>query len=162
MKSLSMMALAAALFASACATSAPTTAAKVKTKTAEEQRLYDEIVQMDKQMFDAFNAHDIEGAMALFAEDLEFFHDKGGLLRYKDAYEGTKSNFDKNNGLRRDLVPGSLEVYPIGNYGAVQVGSHRFCHVEDGKDDCGIFKFVHVWRKTGHEWKLARVVSYDH
>ncbi|MFL6248412.1 MAG: nuclear transport factor 2 family protein [Thermoanaerobaculia bacterium] len=151
-------AIAAALLASACATSPSVT----KPKSAEDQRLYAEIARMDKQMFDAFNAHDIDGVMALFDKDLEFYHDKGGLLRYQDAFDGMKSNFDKNNGLRRDLVPGTLEIYPINNYGAVEVGEHRFCHVENGKDDCGVFKFTHVWRKSGDEWKVTRVVSYDH
>ena len=117
---------------------------------------------MDKAMFDAFNAHDIDGVMALFSEDLEFYHDKGGLLRYDDARNGMKGSFDQNNGLRRDLIPGSLEVYPIKNYGAMEIGAHRFCHVENGKNDCGVFKFVHVWRKTGDQWKVTRVVSYDH
>ena len=153
--------LLAALAASACA-SVPASAPPARARAPVDQVLHAEIARMDKAMFDAFNAHDIDGVMALFSEDLEFYHDKGGLIGYADARNGMKSNFDKNNGLRRDLVPGSLEVYPINNYGAVEIGAHRFCHVENGKDDCGVFKFVHVWRKTGDQWKVTRVVSYDH
>jgi len=59
-------------------------------------------------------------------------------------------------------VPGSLEVYPIKNYGAIEVGSHRFCHDENGRTECGTFKFLHVWRKTGTTWRLSRIVSYAH
>lgn len=153
--------LLAALAASACA-SVPASAPQARAKAPGDPGLHAEIARMDKAMFDAFNAHDIDGVMALFSEDLEFYHDKGGLLRYEDTRNGMKGNFDQNNGLRRDLVPGSLEVYPINNYGAVEIGAHRFCHVEDGKDDCGVLKFVHVWRKTGDQWKITRVVSYDH
>ena len=152
--------LCAALAASACATG-PASAPQARAK-APDQALHAEIARMDKAMFDAFNAHDIDGVMALFSEDLEFFHDKDGLVRYEDTRNALKGGFAQNNGLRRDLVPGSLEVYPIKNYGAMEIGAHRFCHVENGKDDCGVFKFVHVWRKTGDQWKVTRVVSYDH
>ena len=59
-------------------------------------------------------------------------------------------------------MPGSLEVFPIKNYGAMEVGVHRFCHVEQGKEECGTFRFVHVWRRTDRKWQIARVVSYGH
>jgi hypothetical protein len=64
--------------------------------------------------------------------------------------------------LRRELVPGTLEVYPLKGYGAIEVGEHRFCHDEDGKQDCGTMKFSMVWRQTGATWKLSRVLSYAH
>ena len=89
-----------------CAVSAPPTPTVVpKPRPAESQRLFDEIARQDKAMFEAFNAHDIDALMALFSEDLEFYHDTGGRLTYADVKSGFKSNFDKNNGLRRDLVP---------------------------------------------------------
>ncbi|MNC99919.1 hypothetical protein D3C83_183680 [compost metagenome] len=53
-------------------------------------------------------------------------------------------------------------MYPIPGYGAMEVGVHRFCHVENGKEDCGNFKFVHIWQKKDGQWKITRVVSYDH
>jgi hypothetical protein len=64
--------------------------------------------------------------------------------------------------IRRDLEPGSLEVYPIKDYGAMEIGRHRFCHKENGKDDCGTFGFAMVWRKAGDSWKISRVLSYGH
>jgi ketosteroid isomerase-like protein len=124
--------------------------------------LSDEIAAMDKAMFEAFNAHDLDRLMPFFSDDLEFFHDTGGLLTKADAMEGFWSNFARNNGLRRDLVPGSLEVVEIKGYGAVEIGAHRFCHLENNKQDCGTFKFLHVWRKTDAGWKVTRVISYGH
>jgi len=69
---------------------------------------------------------------------------------------------NKTTGLRRDIVPGSLEVYPIKDYGAVETCLHRFCHVENEKNDCGTFKNVMVWQKKDGVWKVTRVISYDH
>jgi CubicO group peptidase (beta-lactamase class C family) len=124
--------------------------------------LYDEIARADAALFDAFNAHDLAKVKTFFAEDLEFFHDTGGLLSFKSAMAGFESNFAKNNGLRRDLVEGSLEVHPIRDYGAIQTGAHTFCHVENGANECGTFKFVHVWKKKDGRWQITRAISYDH
>ena len=128
------------------------------------QALHDTIAFMDSIMFDAFNKHDIEKLKATFSEDLEFYHDKGGLTDFKQTMENFRSLFErnKNTGLRRDLVKGSLEVYPIKDYGALEVCNHRFCHVENGKDDCGTFKNVMVWQNKNGQWKVTRVISFDH
>jgi ketosteroid isomerase-like protein len=124
--------------------------------------LYKEIVHMDSVLFDAFNAHDLDKLKILFSEDMEFYHDKGGLTNYAQNMQAFQENFAKISDLKRELVSGSLEVYPIKDYGAVEIGAHRFCHTENGKEICGSFKFVHVWKKTNDGWKLTRVVSYDH
>jgi ketosteroid isomerase-like protein len=128
----------------------------------EASPLFDEIARMDAAMFAAFNAHDNDALMALFSENLEFYHDLGGLQSYSDVTAGFKRMFAQNNGMHRELVKGSLEVYPIKDYGAIETGTHRFCHTEGGREECGTFKFLHVWHKEGTTWKVTRVVSYGH
>lgn len=129
---------------------------------AKPAALEDEIRHADQELFAAFNAHDLPGLQRFFSRDLEFFHDTGGLLTFAQTMQGFESNFVRNNGLRRDLVEGTLEVFPIANYGAIETGAHTFCHVEGGRNDCGTFKFVHVWRKRDGQWQITRVVSYGH
>jgi ketosteroid isomerase-like protein len=124
--------------------------------------LYKEIAKMDSVVFNAFNARDTDRFKNMFTEDLEFYHDKGGLTGYEQTIEFMRSTAKTDNGLRRDLVKGSLEVYPIPGYGAMETGSHTFCHMENGKKDCGTFKFVHIWQKKNGTWKISRVVSYGH
>jgi hypothetical protein len=124
--------------------------------------LYNEIVSMDSILFTAFNKRDVAKFSSLFTNDLEFYHDKGGLTGYDHTLKFMKDVASNENGLRRDLVKGSVEVYPIPGYGAIQIGEHIFCHIENGKNDCGNFKFVHIWQKKNGEWKISRVVSYDH
>jgi hypothetical protein len=138
------------------------TNAQSKKDSLANQDLYKEIAHMDSVLFEAFNTYNLDKLKTLFTDDLEFYHDLGGLTGYQKNMESFKNNFDKNNGLRRELVPGSLEVYPIKDYGAIQIGSHKFCHTENGKQDCGIFKFVHIWKKKDGQWKISRVVSYGH
>ncbi len=120
------------------------------------------VAGLDGALFDAFNAHQLDRMMGLFAEDLEFYHDKGGLQTWADVKAGFEKMFASNNGIRRELVPGTVEVYPIPSWGALEEGSHEFCHVEDGKTICGTFKFVILWRQGPSGWKAARVMSYGH
>jgi hypothetical protein len=154
------LALAAAL--TVALTGACATRPAPKHHTAETAALYAEIAGLDRAMFDAFNAHDAEKLGTYFDDSLEFYHDAGGLSGRTESIASLARMFVQNNGIRRDLVPGSLQVYPIKNYGAIEVGAHRFCHQENGKDDCGTFQFVQIWQKKEGQWKVTRVVSYDH
>lgn len=127
-----------------------------------DKALYNEIARMDSILFNAYNTQDIETMKKLFTEDLEFYHDKGGLSFYGQNIEAFKNHFERTEKINRTLVKGSLEVYPIKDYGAIEIGSHTFCHKENGQDDCGTFKFVHIWQKKDGNWKISRIVSYDH
>jgi hypothetical protein len=126
------------------------------------ENLYKEIAHMDSSVFNAFNNRNIDQFKNLFTEDLEFYHDKGGLTNYQHTIGFMETTAKQNNQLRRELVKGTLEVYPIPGYGAMEIGIHTFCHLENDKQDCGTFKFVHVWKKINGEWKISRVISYGH
>jgi Domain of unknown function (DUF4440) len=126
------------------------------------QELYDTIAKMDSLLFAALYKQDTIAARDFFTKDLEFYHDKGGLSNYQQNIAAFKTLFTKENGLTRELVQGSLEVYPIKDYGAIQEGRHRFCHPENGKPDCGTFKFIHIWKMEDGKWKISRIISYDH
>lgn len=127
-----------------------------------EHRLSEEIAAADSAMFAAFNTRDLGALRMMFTADLEFYHDQSGLTTYDENMAAFERLFARNDGLRRDLVPGSLEVYPVGDDGAIEVGEHTFCHTEAGTEDCGTFPFVMVWRKEAGTWKVARVISYGH
>lgn len=155
---------ASALFATpqpaeAEAADSPTTEQSIP---ADAARLRELVGELDRNMFEAYNAHEVDGLMAWFTEDLEFYHDTGGLLDFQQVKQGFTSVFVNNKDIRRDLVEGSLEVYPIRDYGAIEIGAHRFCHTENGKPDCGTFRFMQIWRVDGGVWKVSRDVSYGH
>lgn len=140
--------------------------AQSSSASSDSKTLFGEIAHMDSLLFEAYNTQNLEKFMTLLTEDVEFYHDKGGLMSYQTILDNSKKLFDRyrkaNTPIRRDLVNGSLEVYPINNYGAIQIGLHTFCHLENGKNDCGTFKFVHVWKKKDGQWQLSRILSYDH
>ncbi|HSZ84411.1 MAG TPA: nuclear transport factor 2 family protein [Puia sp.] len=127
-----------------------------------QDSLYYIIQHQDSLLFNAYNTHDLAKIKTYFTDDLEFYHDKGGLTNYVQNMQSFKGNFEKNNGITRSLVSGSLEVYPVKDFGAMEIGEHKFCHEENGKQDCGTFKFAMVWKKTNEGWKISRVISYGH
>ena len=114
---------------------------------------------LDTRLFDAYNRCDLKAFGDLFSPDVEFFHDKGGLMNSRDAVvEATRKNICHK--VRRELA-GTLEVYPIKDYGAIEAGTHRFCEIGSGTCQ-GEGKFLHIWRYQDGQWQLTRVVSYDH
>ena len=129
---------------------------------AEDKTLYDEIKALDSKFFTAFNNCDKETIANMFSKELEFYHDIAGLGNYESNLKATDSLCERNLGLVRTLVPESLEVYPVKDFGAMQIGKHTFCHTVDGKEDCGTFGFLHVWKKTENGWLIHRVMSYGH
>ncbi|MDP9098185.1 MAG: nuclear transport factor 2 family protein [Verrucomicrobiota bacterium] len=120
-----------------------------------QTELFETIARLDGEIFGAFNQHDVARVMSLFSGDLEFYHDSGRLSNYAQNAEDFKNMFASMPNVRRDLEPGSLQVYPIKDYDAMEIGRHRFCHRENGKEECGTFGFAMVWRKTGSREKLA-------
>jgi len=124
--------------------------------------LFQTIQSLDTQLFDAYNHCDLEKFGSLLADDLEFYHDKTGLSRGRAALvEGIKNNICGK--VTRELVPGTLEVYPIVDYGAVEIGVHRFHHPgHETADSVGEAKFIHLWQKKDGAWKVTRVISFDH
>lgn len=125
----------------------------------ESKELYDTIARMDSILFDAYNTCKLDVFASLVSEDIEFYHDRGGLSTSKTGLvQAIKNNICGK--VTRELLKGSIEVYPIANYGAVEMGAHRFYnHQEEGKGPSGFSRFVHIWHRENGQWKLARVVS---
>jgi Domain of unknown function (DUF4440) len=136
--------------------------AQEKKVAPTSQDLYNEIALMDSTIFSYFNTQNFEPFKAMFTKDLEWFQDNDGLLAYDKVFNNFKMMFGRPNKLSRQLIKGSLEVHPIKNYGAIEIGVHQFKHIENGKEETGTFKFMMIWKKINDQWKISRVISYDH
>ena len=122
--------------------------------------LFKAIQAQDTRFFDAYNHCDLTTVGNMVSEDLEFYHDKTGLAVGRQALvNALKENICGK--VTRELVPGTLEVYPLANYGAVEIGVHRFHHPDDASN-VGEAKFIQVWQNKNGSWKITRVISFDH
>ena len=124
--------------------------------------LFHTIEALDAAVFDAYNQCDLKTFGDFFADDVEFYHDQSGLTRSRQSLvEAVRNNICGK--VRRELVPGTLEVYPLNGYGAVEKGVHRFYHsVRDDTEPSGEAQFIHLWQNDNGVWKITRVISYDH
>jgi hypothetical protein len=122
--------------------------------------LFKTIQSLDTRLFDAYNHCDLMTISSLVAEDLEFYHDKTGLARGRQALvDGIKNNICGK--VTRELVPGTLQVDPIANYGALEIGVHRFRHPGDD-NNVGEAQFVTLWQHKDGAWQITRAISFDH
>jgi ketosteroid isomerase-like protein len=146
-----------------CLAWAATAHAQSPAVAPSHEELTREVSGASGAVFEAFNACDLETFRSFFVETPEFYHDKTGLETSRDrVVAAVKANICGK--IRRELVPGSLEVHPIPQFGAIEIGTHRFYELArgEGASPVGVAKYVHVWQKTDDGWKLARVISYDH
>jgi hypothetical protein len=124
--------------------------------------LYKEIVREDSLQFNSFNNRDLAGMMAFFDPGLELYQDNEGVRTFQQTYDAFSDLFKKEYILTRKPVPGSIEVYPIKDYGAIETGSHVFSHTENGQFVSGTFKFMQIWQKKDGVWRVTREVTYGH
>jgi hypothetical protein len=134
--------------------------------------LRDEVLKADAALFKAFfDDCDAEAVGRLVTADFEMFHDKGGraitsgeqfVTITKDKCQRQRDGIDFLS--TRELVLESVKVYPLNNYGAVETGVHRFYAVSKGKPNrlTETAQFTHIWKEDNGQWRLARVLSYDH
>jgi len=121
------------------------------------------ITALDTKLFDAYNHCDLKTFDSLLADDVEFYHDQGGFFLGDQApTESVKNNICTGD-TQRVLVPGTLKIYYMKGYGAVEMGVHRFLHPKtESANGTGEASFVHLWQYKDGAWKVSRVLSYDH
>lgn len=118
------------------------------------------ITALDQKVFDAYNRCDLDTFGRYFSPTVEFYHDTGGATFDRATVVANTQKYICNK-VRRELIPGTLKVYPIKGFGAIEEGEHRFCELASGTCE-GSAKFVMVWQLSDGQWQLTRVLSYGH
>jgi len=130
------------------------------TYTPDGRKLHDTIAVLDSMFFDAYSncEHKLEEYASFYSESLEFYHDKSGLSNSKkEMVEATQRNICGK--VKRELIKGSIEVYPIKGYGAIEMGLHKFINSADYSHLPEPSRFIIFWQNKNGEWKIAKVVS---
>ncbi len=125
----------------------------------ESQALHDTLARLDSIFFDSYNTCKLDVFASFIDEDIEFYHDRGGLSTSKPGLvESIKNNIC--NKVTRELLPGSIEVYPIPDYGAIQMGYHRFFNNQEKEAGWSRYgRFITIWHRNNGAWRISRVVS---
>lgn len=141
-------------------------------QVATDSELFIALKMLDSLIFEqGFNKCLIQDFESLIHEEIEFYHDKGGLTEGKETFvRSVQQNIcaNPNGKMSRQLRKGTLHVFPLYErgllYGAIQSGDHAF-YISQGEESpvqVGVAKFTHLWIKTVDGWRLKRVLSYDH
>jgi hypothetical protein len=133
-----------------------------KSAAITKNELFNKIANLDSLLFAAYNSKNLDLMKNYFTSDLEWYQDNGGLIGFEKVFENFNSIFNRDYDLKRSLIKESLEVHLIEGYGAIEIGMHQFKHIENGKLEIGTFKFLMIWKNDNENWKISRVVSYDH
>ena len=124
--------------------------------------LFNEIAHQDSLQFNAFNNRNLDILMNYFDNSLELYQDNTGVRNFDQTKEAFGRLFKMSYVLTRKLVAGTMEVYPIKDYGAIETGQHIFSHTENGQLQSFTFKFMQIWQKKDGVWKVTREVTYGH
>lgn len=117
---------------------------------------------LDAALFDSYNKCDLTKFESFFVDDVEFYHDQGGVTLGEVALtESVRKNICGK--VTRELVPGTLKVFHMKGYELLETGVHRFHHPgHDDTEGVGEGQFIHLWQYKDGAWKVTRVISYDH
>lgn len=128
------------------------------------------IKEADAALFAAvFDRCDVDKIATMITDDFRFVHDKSGessRTKFLDDLRGhcARLKTGEDFAARRELVPESLEVWPLNGYGALEIGVHRFYAVTPDKPDqmTETGNFMILWKKVDGAWKMAESISYGH
>jgi len=138
--------------------------AMAQSKDPARIRLEAEIAAADARLFGGLNTREIGPMKEGFSRRLEFYHDRSGVTGYAENIAIFEKNFQAPNRVRREAMPDTVEIFPAGPDHAMHIGQHRFCNKPAGMapEECSVYRFSMVWEREGGQWKLLRVLSYDH
>ena len=125
--------------------------------------------QADDAYWAAYNRADPVAMNAFLADDVEFYHDRGGTLIGKKALAAVNSEMDGgDHTLRREAIPGTVKFFPMRKddvvYGYLSTGEHQFIVLPKDKPEfpAGRALFTQLWVLQGKAWKVSRIFSYEH
>src|ERR1044072_5105739 len=100
--------------------------AQAQRKSVSDAELLRTIKALDAAVFDAYNRCNLEKFGSFFIEDVELYHDNGGLTDRSRQSLGEWAKKTTSVKVKREWAAGNVGVYPLRGFGAVEMGVHRF------------------------------------
>lgn len=142
-----------------CASNRKSLENKFAGRYSANKEIYNPIVSLDSIFGEAYNSSNLDIQTELNSDSVELFHDQPGLIKSKQIIlDATKSNICGK--IRRELVKGSIEKYPISGFEAGKVGMNRFHKIADNESTSphpGRFKFI--WQHQNNNWLIRSAIS---
>lgn len=128
------------------------------------------VLKQDSLFWQGYNNCDIVLQGQLISDDIEFYHDKGGITLGKAAMLASIKNNLCSSAfrLRREAISETIQIHLLRArdtvYGALITGEHVFYVKEENKNERldGHALFANLWLLKNGKWLMSRVLSYDH
>lgn len=138
----------------------------------EGRALHDAIAARSAEFFTLYHEGcDPERLRSILMPDFEMYHDQNGVSASsaepfiaKYAERCLKRTDPASGRIRRHLLPGTLKIYPVPGYGAIEEGSHEHYGRLGRRPERKVTsaRYIGLWKLTPAGWRLARAFSYDH
>ena len=126
--------------------------ARATEPTLPSSELYKKIAELDRKLFEAFNGCDMVTMRDLMEPGVEFYQDNDTTTYSRDQLEPSfRDRCGANNvsKLRRELIPGSMEVYVLKDYGALQIARTFSFFLSWKMARRGILRLLRKWSSYG-------------
>lgn len=123
-----------------------------------------EITEVDRQVFEAYQACDLARYASFLSSDLEFYQDNVGVRNREQILASMKNRCNEGIRLIRRLDEKTLVINAVPGSDAIEAGTQRIYSIQaDGSEHLdATVQFNHIWTKKTGKWQLLRVVSFDH
>jgi hypothetical protein len=140
--------LAVACVASAACTSTP-------GRSALHREVARSILYQDARLTHAYNQCELQTLHRMFSANGAMYLADGRIQSpVREARDAVCGKW------RREVVPGSLHVYPLNTAAAIQVGEQRFCPMHTQSCDTRPAEFVAVWLYCDLHWQITDLISF--
>src|SRR5262245_28725507 len=147
-------------------------AAAQRASTAEiptGQQLVDVITELDRKLETAYSTCDLDTFLSMMAPDVENYHDEVGRVVGREGakkilVEGVCELLKNGIQPRNELIAGSLEVYRMANFGALEFAGYTFWLRRPGEQEAKVstLRTMTLWERRDGVWMVARHVTYAH
>ena len=143
---------AAALTAACVALAACTSTA---IRSAHDRDVTRSILHEDARLTRAYNHCELQTLLRMFILGSAVYSPSG---RIQSPVDEAREKFCGK--WQREVVPGSLRVYPVNAAAAIQVGEQRFCPLRAQTCDERPAEFVAVWLYSDMRWQITELIRY--
>lgn len=144
---------------------------EIRDNSKSTDSIFGILKSLDSLMFEeSYNKLNSDILKELATEDIEFYHDQSGATYNRsDFIEGMKGLGNLSYKARRELIPGTTQIFPLSDngkiYAAILMAEHRFYAREANEKPeylTSTAKYTTLWILSEGEWKMSRIYSYDH
>jgi hypothetical protein len=94
----------------------------------------------------------MDAQAAIYADSLEFYHDKGGLMTSKQGFWTLRKKYLWQS--NQKLVKGRSISHQ--DYGAVEIGLHKFHNNQEPSGTSKPSKFIIMWQLQKCQWHIQK------